>query len=258
MSLRADNVGLVRGAQRLLDDASLHVEPGRVHVLLGPNGAGKSTLLRTLAGELKAGTGRVELDGRALADWPPLRLAQRRAVMMQREYLPFPFTAGQVVALGRLPWQRQAGDPREQTIILRSLAAAGAAGFAGKPYPTLSGGERARVQFARALAQIDADTAEPRYLLLDEPTASLDFAFLHQCLDTVRRLSREGIGVLVVVQDPHLAARYGDEISLISSGRIVAQGTAADVLGTDSLAALYGMDRSRLRALLEGSVLIGD
>ncbi|GAC1621634.1 MAG: heme ABC transporter ATP-binding protein [Nevskia sp.] len=250
MSLQAAGVHLARSGRALLADASLCVQPGRVHVLLGPNGAGKSTLLRLLAGELKADAGRVELDRRPLADWPPLLLARRRAVMMQREFLPFPFTAAQVVALGRLPWQRRADDPAESAIIRRSLAAAGAETFAARAYPTLSGGERARVQFARALAQIDAAGDAPRYLLLDEPTASLDFAFLHQCLERVRQLSREGIGVLVILQDPELAARYGDDISLIDRGRIVASGLPASMLDAGSLASLYGMEPDRMRSLL--------
>ncbi len=248
MSLTGENLCYSVRGQMLLDEVCLRVEPGRVHVLLGPNGAGKSTLLRLLAGELKPATGSVMLDDRPLARWPALALARRRAVMMQREHLPFPFTATQVVALGRMPWQRRDDDADERAIVAQALASAGATRFAERAYPSLSGGERARVQFARALAQIATSEGVARYLFLDEPTANLDFAFQHECLALVRTLVRDNIGALVILQDPNLALRYADEVSLIERGRILAFGAPQDVLTPARLSALYGMPMERLTA----------
>jgi iron complex transport system ATP-binding protein len=238
----------VRG-RRLIDAASLQLQLGQLQVLLGPNGAGKSTLLRLLAGDLKADAGQVRLDDRPLADWPGAALARRRAVMMQREDLPFPFTVDEVVALGRLPWQRAPESVGEREIVAAALAEAGATRLSGRRYPELSGGERARVQLARALAQISATGSEPaqRYLLLDEPTASLDFAFQHHCLLTMRRLAARGVGVLAILQDPNVALRHADVVTLIEQGRIIASGTPDEVLAPERLTALYGMPIEAIR-----------
>ena len=238
----------VRG-RRLIDAASLAVQPGQLQVLLGPNGAGKSTLLRLLAGDLKADAGQVRLDDRPLKDWPAMALARRRAVMMQREDLPFPFTVDEVVSLGRLPWQRDPGLASEQAIVAAALVEAGAGQLGGRRYPELSGGERARVQLARAMAQIsnaDHDPA-PRYLLLDEPTASLDFAFQHHCLLTMRRLAARGVGVLAILQDPNVALRHADAVTLIEHGRIIASGTPNEVLLPERLSRLYGLPIEAVR-----------
>lgn len=246
MSLRAEALRFALRGRVLLDEVSLRVASGCVHVLLGPNGAGKSTLLRLLAGDLRAGSGAATLDERPLAAWDALALARRRAVMMQREHLPFPFTAAEVVALGRLPWQRDGRRADERAWIAEALAMAGASALASRRYPQLSGGERARVQFARALAQIIEPAAAPRYLLLDEPTASLDFAFQHECLATLHRLSRDGVGVLAILQDPNLALRYADTVSLLDHGRIVADGTPEEVLTPERLHAVYGLAMTRV------------
>lgn len=252
MSLTADHVELRRAGRVVLAEASLVVRPGQLHALLGPNGAGKSSLLSVLAGDLAPAAGAVTLDGRRLGEWPRSALARRRAVMMQREHLPFPFTAEQVVALGRLPWAAESGSPSEHEIITRSLARAGATTLRRRFYPSLSGGERARIQFARALAQIDEASldADPAYLLLDEPTASLDFAFLHDCLEQIRGRARAGLGVLIVLHDPSLARRYADSVTLVSAGRVVATGRPETVLAPEVLAPAYGIDTDHLRSLL--------
>ncbi len=240
MSLAAEN--LVYGPQRrrLLQSVSLRVNPGELHVLIGPNGAGKSTLLRLLAGELRPAGGSVTLDQRPLQQWPARALACRRAVMMQQDSLPFPFTVAEVVTLGRLPWGDGDG-PRVQEIAIDALKRAGAASLIDRRYPTLSGGERARVQFARALTQLAAADATPRYLLLDEPTASLDFAFQQRCLTEVRREVDRGNGALLVLQDPLLARRHADHVTLLQAGSVVASGSAAVALSAEQLRGVYGI-----------------
>lgn len=243
MTLALDAASFATGGRVLLDTVSLRVEPGRLHVLLGPNGAGKSTLLALLAGDLKPAAGTATLDGRRLADWPSAALARRRAVMMQRDELRFPFSVDEVVALGRLPWQRREQSPGERAVVAAALRQAGADKLAGRRYLALSGGERARVQLARALAQItaDADDPAPRYLLLDEPTASLDFAFQHQVLLSLRQLADRGVGVLAILQDPNLALRHADAVSLIAGGRLMAAGIPETVLDADRLSMVYGL-----------------
>lgn len=243
MTLELATASRDAGGRRIVDALSLVLRPGCLHVLLGPNGAGKSTALGLLAGDLRPAGGQALLDGRALADWPAADLARRRAVMMQRDELRFPFTVQEVVALGRLPWQRRDDSADERAIIAAALAEAGAGALVGRRYLELSGGERARVQLARALAQIHADAGDeaPRYLLLDEPTASLDFAFQHQVLASLRRLADRGVGVFAILQDPNLALRHADQVSLIAAGRLVATGTPDLVLEAARLSALYGL-----------------
>lgn len=246
MSFSARNLRYTIGDRALLDDVSLSLEPGRVHAVLGPNGAGKSTLLRVLSGEWQPQSGRLLLNGQGLGDWTPQQCARQRAVLPQGESLRFGFTVEQVVALGRLPCLHHAAT-RERDIVNDALSTAGVAHLSQRRYPTLSGGERARVQFARVLAQIwEPIELGERYLLLDEPTASLDLAHQHSLLAAARRLAAQGVGVLTILHDPNLALAYADEVTLIHQGRVLAQDSASACLTAANLSALYGVAVERL------------
>jgi len=239
VTLSAKNVCYRAGAADLLREASLEITPGRVHALLGPNGAGKSTLLKILAGDLSAQRGSVELDGRPIADWSALDRARRRAVLPQHDSLRFGFTAEEVVALGRLPCMPSS---RENEIVREALAAAGIAQLCHRIYPTLSGGERSRVQFARVMAQLWETSADHgRYLLLDEPTASLDLAHQQDCLRAARRFAEGGAGVLVVLHDPNLALAYSDDATILRDGRMLASGATQSTLTVENLSSAYGI-----------------
>lgn len=240
MSLQALNVTCQIGTRRLLDQVSVAIQPGRVHAVLGPNGAGKSTLLKLLSGEQRCNQGEVLLEDRKITDWTHLERARRRAVLPQSENLGFDFTVRQVVSLGRMPCVLQT-PTRENEIIDSALDATGVSHLGNRIYPTLSGGERMRVQLARVLAQIWEAPAHPRYLLLDEPTASLDLAHQHSCLRIARQFAAEGTGVLLVLHDPNLALSYADEVTLLCSGQITAQGEPGQVLTRDNLERVYGV-----------------
>lgn len=240
MSLRAENVCCDISSRRLLDQVSVTLEPGRVHAVLGPNGAGKSTLLKLLSGEQRCTQGRVMLEERMIHEWPMLERARRRAVLPQSESLGFDFTARQVVSLGRMPCVLQT-PVREQDIISAALDATGVARLGERIYPTLSGGERMRVQLARVLAQIWEAPGHPRYLLLDEPTASLDLAHQHSCLRVARKFAADGTGVLLVLHDPNLALGYADEVTLLCCGQVIAQGSPEQVLTQQNLERVYGV-----------------
>lgn len=248
--LTADRVTLSAGGRRLLDTVSLRLQPGELHVLLGANGAGKSCLLRLLAGDRRPDSGEVRLDDRPLPRWPPRELARRRAVLPQGEALRFGFTVREVVSLGRIA--ARTGTPEQEAALIdEALCDADLAHLGGRRYPSLSGGERQRVQLARVLVQL-ATPAERkldgRYLLLDEPTAALDLAHQHGCLEVARRKAREGAGVLAVLHDIHLAARFADRISLLHEGRLLTQGPPAQVLTPENLTRAYGASlRFRVR-----------
>jgi iron complex transport system ATP-binding protein len=241
MTLQAREVSFAVGARKLVDGVSLTLVPGQVHALLGPNGAGKSTLLKLLAGDLQPAAGGVELNGKPLMAWAARDRARLRAVLPQQDSLRFGFTVEEVVALGRLPCATHA-PAREAEIVREALAATDATHLAGRLYPTLSGGERARVQFARVMAQLwEKHDLGDRFLLLDEPTASLDLSHQHACLKMVRCFAAGGVGVLVVVHDPNLAMSYADEVTLVGAGKRVATGDPVATLTADNLGALYGV-----------------
>lgn len=231
------------GGRALLDSVSVEIRPGTLHAVLGPNGAGKSTLLRSLSGEREPDAGEIRLNGKRLQDWSARERARQRAVLPQADNLRFGFTAEQVVTLGRMPCPQHEAA-RERDIVASALEACGARGFAQRRYPTLSGGERARVQLARVLAQIWEPLAfGPRYLLLDEPTAALDLSHQHSVMAMARRFAREqGIGVLAVLHDPNLALGYADEVTLLRAGRVLASGPPTATMTAARLAALYDIE----------------
>lgn len=233
--LSATRVSVAFGAHDILSDVSLTVRPGELCALLGRNGAGKSTLLSVLAGDVTtlANGSVVTLDGIDLADLRPMQLAQRRAVLRQAARFAFAFKVEDAIRMGRYPYGDR--DPqRDRAIVAEAMALTGIESLGGRDVQTLSGGELARVQFARALVQIWPDPAAasvPRYLLLDEPTAALDIAQQHRLLEIVRTLAgRWGIGVVAILHDLNLASRYADTLAMLANGRIVAQGPPWDTL----------------------------
>ncbi|WGD28383.1 heme ABC transporter ATP-binding protein [Ancylobacter sp. WKF20] len=223
------------GRRTLLTGASVRVVPGRVTVLIGPNGAGKSTLLKVLAGEYRPHAGDVWLAGTDIRELRPSELASLRAVVPQSAQLAFPFTVAEIVAIG------SDGGRQSAPLIRRVLDQVQLGGFEARPYDELSGGERQRVQIARALAQLAGGT-RPGYLLLDEPTASLDLA---QQLLVIRHLRRmaaeEGVGVLAVLHDLNLAAMAADTILAMRDGTVLADGAPGSVLTDATIHALYGV-----------------
>ena len=230
--LWAQGVTVRAGASVLLHEVDLHLPGGEVGVLLGPNGAGKSTLLSVLAGLHRPDEGAVWLDDQDLAQTTAQELAPRRALLLQDSAVAFDFLARDLVELGRYP--HRLSPSREEAVIVRdALEAADVAHLAHRRVQGLSGGERARVQLARALAQIGRPPPDgrPRWLLLDEPTAALDLRHQHDTLATVRRWARqEGVGVLAVLHDLNLALRYADRVWVLDHGRLQASGPPAEVL----------------------------
>ncbi|MCM6772469.1 heme ABC transporter ATP-binding protein [Nocardia sp. CDC159] len=234
VTLRARGVSVERGAaRRVLDEVDLDVVAGEILALVGPNGAGKSTLLAALAGELEPVTGTVELDGQPVRAWTPIDMARRRAVLPQNHLVGFPFTAHEVVAMGRSPWARTPRQDDDEKIIASAMTATDVHHLAARPFPALSGGERARVALARVLAQ-DTHT-----LLLDEPTAALDLGHQEQILHLARARAAAGAAVVVVLHDLGVAAAYADRVAVLRSGRLVAAGTPREVLTTDLLTNVY-------------------
>lgn len=232
--LEARGVRVVLGDAEVLKGVSLTVAPGEVVAVVGPNGAGKSTLLNVLSGSLPPKAGRVYLDHYPLSTWTPRALARRRAVLPQLQELSFAFRVLEVVLLGRSP-HFGASSPRNNLEVARAcLSETGAGHLEERIYTTLSGGERQRVQLARVLAQIHftgagAELAD-HYLLLDEPTSSLDPAHQHATLEVTRRAAQRGVGAVVILHDLNLAAMYGDRVVIVADGNVLAEGPPGEVL----------------------------
>jgi iron complex transport system ATP-binding protein len=234
----ARGVSLAIRGKAILAPSNLAVAPGKVTVLIGPNGAGKSTLLKILAGEIVAASGTVRIGGEDIGALSAAALARTRAVLPQSAEVAFAFTVEEVVRIGMMP-----GLPRaaETAIVARALAAVDLADRAGQLCPTLSGGELQRAQLARVLAQLWSSGRKDGYLLLDEPTASLDLAHQMLVLRIAREHARAGGGVLAILHDLNLAAMIADTIVVLSKGRIVAAGAPADVITGAMLAEVYGV-----------------
>lgn len=229
--LEARGITVRRGGRALLDDVSIELRSGEVMAVMGENGAGKSTLSNVLAGDLKPDSGTVSLGGRPLASYRPRELALHRAVLPQEYSVAFPFTAFEVVLLGRSPHCGGHPGAHDRAIAREALALADVARLEHRSFPTLSGGERARVMFARVLAQIWEDSQGPRVLLLDEPAAALDVAQQHRALGLARDFAKSsGATVLTVLHDLNLAAQYADRVALLKSGRMIECGPPAEVL----------------------------
>lgn len=235
--LEATAVSVTMGRRAILRDLSLGVRGGEVLGLLGPNGAGKSTLLRVMTRVLTPASGNVTLDGGDLRDIPASRLARRLGYLPQGAACHWPMAVAQVVALGRLPHRRPFAPmgAHDRECVERAMEQADVAQFRARPVDTLSTGERARVLLARALA------GEPEVLLVDEPVAGLDPAHQLEVMTLLERLAGDGAAVLVVLHDLTLAARYCARLALLDGGRLVASGTAPQVLSDDNLRDCFGI-----------------
>jgi ABC-type cobalamin/Fe3+-siderophores transport system ATPase subunit len=235
---RVEVVGLSTGYGRrqVLDSIRLTVDPGGWLAVIGPNGSGKSTLLRSMLG-FHRHQGQVRVDGVPTTGMPRRERARTLAYAPQSPVLPEGVTTGDYVTLGRTPHRPLLAAPREvdRRVVADVMERLGLTPMAGRLLSTLSGGEQQRAVLARALAQ------QPRVLLLDEPTASLDLGHAQQVLDLVDRLRRQdGLTVVSTLHDLTLAGQYADRLALLSHGRVVAEGSPGEVLTAAALADHYG------------------
>lgn len=218
-----------------LHRVDITARPGETVGLVGPNGSGKTTLLRCVYGTLTPTSGRALLDGVDAHTLGPKARARRIATVPQDGEAECELTVHELVALGRSPhkrfWEGDTGEDRARAEA--ALARVGIAELAERPFPTLSGGERRRALVARALVQ------EPALLVLDEPTNHLDISYQLEVLGLVRDL---GTTNLLALHDLNLAALYCDRLYVLAQGRVVAEGSPAEVLTRELLATVYGVE----------------
>ena len=235
--LRAEGLSCGYGAVPAVRDVSFCVSAGRVLCLLGPNGAGKSTLLKTILGLLPPLGGRLLFGGADMARWPRVRRARAMGYVPQSHAPAFPFTVREVVLMGRTPQLGTFSAVRaaDEEIAARALDDVGLTALARRDYTTLSGGERQLVLIARALAQ------QAQVLVMDEPTASLDFGNRARVLGLVRALAAAGRGVVMTTHDPDQAFLTGGDVGLLRPGGAFELGPAAEVITAASLCEVYGV-----------------
>jgi iron complex transport system ATP-binding protein len=214
----------------------LALSGGEVLALLGPNGGGKTTLLKTLLGLLAPRAGEVKLGGRSLTGYSIRERARLVAYVPQSHVSTFAFTVEAVALMGRTAHGNIFSRPTagDRAIAVRMLERFGIAHLRERPYTMTSGGERQLVLLARALAQ------EPQFVVLDEPTANLDFGNQGKVMREIRQLAASGHGVLLTTHDPNHAMRAADRVYLLRGGECIGEGPTSTILVRPQLEALYG------------------
>jgi len=245
MSLAAGHVSFtystrgVAGRAFSLHDVTLSITRGSITGLLGPNGCGKTTLLKLLSGVIHPDRGVVTLDARSLATIPRRALARHIAVVPQETHPAFDYTAMEMVLMGRHPHLGifQLEGPHDLAVAHDAMAATGTTHLADRSYQTLSGGEKQRVVIASALAQ------RPDVLLLDEPTASLDLRYQLEVASLLSELNRtRGMTLVLATHDLNLAASVCDSLLLVRDGRLLAEGSTAEMLTPPLIERLYDVE----------------
>ena len=236
MSIGAENLSIGYRDRLVGSGLAISLREGESLALLGPNGGGKTTLLKTLLGLLPPREGEVTLNGRPLAAISIRERARLIGYVPQVHTGTFAFTVETVVLMGRTAYGSLFSRPgaKDIAVAAQMLDRLGIPHLAQRSYTEISGGERQLVLLARALAQ------EPRFVVLDEPTASLDFGNQGKVLSEIGALTGAGLGVLFTTHDPNHALRAADRACLLRDGAIVAEGRTGDVLTRDKLEALYG------------------
>lgn len=234
----AEKISVGIGEKKILKEVDATFETGRMTAILGPNGAGKSTFLKCLTGAIRPMQGSIRIDGREISDYSLDELSRRRAVLSQVASISFPFTAREIVAMGRNPYALSDSLARSSEIVDEALRRVDAWHLRDRSFPTLSGGEQQRVQFARVIAQIWEQ--EGASLLLDEPTSALDLKHQHQMLDLVAELCRDfRLTVVIIMHDLNLAYHSTDDCYYLKDGRILCGGPSRELVNPRTIAEIF-------------------
>ncbi|MGH8633090.1 MAG: ABC transporter ATP-binding protein [Burkholderiales bacterium] len=248
MRLEARHLDFGYREKRVGSDVSLAVEAGEVLCLLGPNGSGKTTLFKTLLGLLSSQGGQVLIDGADLAVLRREEVARRVSYVPQAHAAFFPYTVREIVLMGRTAHLGLFSSPsrRDHDVALAAIERMRLAHLADSVYTRISGGERQLALIARALAQ------DAQIVVMDEPTANLDFGNQVRVLEHIQSLVQSGIGVLLSTHDPDQAFLCAKRVAMLHEGRVVRLGTPEETITPDSLKQIYGVEVTVTRVKLKG------
>lgn len=237
MMLELTDVSCGYGKEPVFRGISFSAARGETVCLLGPNGVGKTTLFKTILGLLPLMAGRIALAGENIAAWDAARRAQSIAYVPQAHTPPFPFTAEEVVLMGRTVHIGSLGVPgrRDRETARAAMAALGVEHLRARPYTQISGGERQLILLARALAQ------QPQLLCMDEPTASLDFGNQIRVMNEIRSLHRSGITVIMTTHAPSQAFYCADRTAVMGRDGTFRIGPTNEVVTEETLHSIYGV-----------------
>lgn len=243
--LKVDDLTFRIQQNQLLEQTSFQWNGPAFHAIIGPNGAGKSTLLKLCSGLITPTTGEIYLENKPLSQISSTQLARQRAMLTQQQDSPFQFSVRDIVLMGRIPHFQRRPQSADHRVVDAMLAHFGLTEWQHRTVQTLSGGERQRVHLARVVAQLIApEQAQPfdrKILFLDEPSTWLDVAQQHRFMQQIQELIQQGLTVVAVLHELDLAARYADQLHLMSRGKMVASGTPEHLLQPDLLSHAYQM-----------------
>jgi len=241
MSLSLKSVSLKLDNRQILKDVSLEINEGDIVSVIGPNGAGKSTLLNVLTGDISPDSGDIIYDNKQLNKISIQERAFTRSVMSQMQTLVFNFNVKDVVEMG---WLQRGNSDFSSNFTMAFEAVTSECNvhnLVHRKFNSLSGGEQRRVHFARTLLQLwrPSQSNDPRYLLLDEPTANLDLSSEMLLMNILKARATSNVGILVILHDLNLASHFADKIAIMKDGEIKAFGKPQEIMTDDFLTSIY-------------------
>ena len=238
MKLEVKNISCGYGNKEVINQLSLTVESGEILCLLGPNGSGKTTLFKAVLRLLDVNEGQIFIDGEDIKGWSRQKIARVMGYIPQAHNPPFPFNVLDVVLMGRTAYLGAAASPKKKDVEIakKALDILNISHFQDRIYTEISGGERQLVLIARALAQ------EPKILIMDEPTASLDFGNQLMILKHIELLAKRGLALIMASHFPDHALLYSTQALLLKHGEVCSQGKPEEIITEERLKNLYGAD----------------
>ena len=253
MSVISEKVSYSINQKEILNDISFELNQGEIISVIGPNGAGKSTLLSILSGDINPTLGSVLYNGENITDIDIQDRAFTRSVMSQSQQIIFDFSVREIIEMGWIERGDSYFSNDFETAIIDVAKECDLMNLMNRQFNVLSGGEQKRVHYARTLLQLwrPSKSKEPRYMFLDEPTASLDLFFEMKLMNSIKNKSKNGYGILVIIHDLNLAANFSDKILFLNNGHVVSFGEPSSVLNEKDLSEVYKIamqvDKSNLR-----------
>lgn len=237
LELRDISCGYDKG-QEVIKHITFTMKTGEICCLLGPNGVGKTTLFKAVLGLKKLSGGKVLIDGKDINTWSSKKLAKTIAYVAQAHVPPFPYKVKEVILMGRTSHMEffSQPSPLDYEIVNSSMGELGIEHLRNKEYTSISGGERQIVMLARAMVQ------KPSFLVLDEPTANLDFANSNRVMEQIIRLKEKGIGVIMTTHSPEQAFFCDSKVALLFKNKTMVYGDAACVITKDNMQSAYGVN----------------